>query len=69
MAQKVDEAADFVFAQLTELEPYIYMAAYQTKRELYLKLLLGQAHAKETGNCNATAISESCYQPELDACY
>jgi hypothetical protein len=23
----------------------------------------------ETGNCNATAISEKCYQPEMNTCY
>jgi hypothetical protein len=28
--------------------------------------LLGRGHIKETGNRNATAISENCYQPELN---
>jgi hypothetical protein len=31
--------------------------------------LLWRGHTKETGNRNATAISENCYQPELNACY
>jgi hypothetical protein len=30
---------------------------------------LGRGHTKETGNRNATAISENCYQPELKICY
>jgi cytochrome b involved in lipid metabolism len=29
----------------------------------------GRAHIKETGNRNATAIFENCYQPELNTCY
>jgi hypothetical protein len=29
----------------------------------------GRWHTKETGNRNATAISENCYQPELHTCY
>jgi hypothetical protein len=31
--------------------------------------LLGRGHTKETGNRNATAISENCYQPEFDTCF
>jgi hypothetical protein len=31
--------------------------------------LLGRGQPKETGNVNATAISENCYQPELNTCY
>jgi hypothetical protein len=27
---------------------------------------LERGHIKETGNCNTTAISENCYQPELN---
>jgi hypothetical protein len=34
-----------------------------------LSLLLGRGHTKETGNRNATATSENCYQPELNKCY
>jgi hypothetical protein len=30
---------------------------------------IGRGHTKETGNRNATAISENCYQPELSTCY
>jgi hypothetical protein len=30
------------------------------------KILLGRGRTKETGNRNATAISENCYQPELN---
>jgi hypothetical protein len=30
---------------------------------------LGRGHTKETGNRNATAISENCYQPELNTYY
>jgi hypothetical protein len=29
----------------------------------------GRGHTRETGNRNATAISENCYQPELNTCY
>jgi hypothetical protein len=29
----------------------------------------GGGHTKETGNRSATAISENCYQPELNTCY
>jgi hypothetical protein len=35
----------------------------------WLPVLLGRTHTKETGNRNATAISEICYQPELNTCY
>jgi hypothetical protein len=28
--------------------------------------LLGRGNTKETGNRNVTAISENCYQPELE---
>jgi hypothetical protein len=31
--------------------------------------LYGRGHTKEIGNRNATAISENCYQPELNTCY
>jgi hypothetical protein len=31
--------------------------------------ILGRGHTKKTGNRNATAISENCYQPELNTCY
>jgi hypothetical protein len=30
---------------------------------------LGRGHIKETGNRNATVISENCCQPELNTCY
>jgi hypothetical protein len=30
---------------------------------------LGRGQTKETGNRNATAISDNCYQPELNTCY
>jgi hypothetical protein len=30
---------------------------------------LGLGHTKETGNRNATVISENCYQLELNTCY
>jgi hypothetical protein len=30
---------------------------------------LGRGHTKETTNRNTTAISENCYQPELNTCY
>jgi hypothetical protein len=30
---------------------------------------LGRRRTKETGNRNATAISDNCYQPELNTCY
>jgi hypothetical protein len=29
----------------------------------------GRRHTKQTGNRNATAISENCYQHELNTCY
>jgi hypothetical protein len=32
-------------------------------------VFLGRGNTKETGNRNATAISENCYQSELNACY
>jgi hypothetical protein len=31
--------------------------------------VLDRGHTKETGNRNATAISENSYQPELNTCY
>jgi hypothetical protein len=35
-----------------------------TPIDVGLKLLV-RGHTKETGNCNATAISENCYQTKL----
>jgi hypothetical protein len=32
-------------------------------------VLYGRGHAKETGNRNATAISENCFHPELNTRY
>jgi hypothetical protein len=31
--------------------------------------VIGRGHTRETGNRNATALSENCYQPELNTCY
>jgi hypothetical protein len=30
------------------------------------RVVIGRGHTKETDNCNATAISEDCCQPELN---
>jgi hypothetical protein len=34
-----------------------------------IRVFLGRGHTKETGNRNATAVSENCYQSELNTCY
>jgi hypothetical protein len=41
-------------------------ATKRTEKNHETSLILGRGHTKETGNRNATTISENCYQPELN---